>query len=291
MKKKIIIFSEYSKKKGHGHYIRSVRIFKELKKQKFNITLLINKNLQFIKKKIISQNNVIVILDFKFYAINFATLNNQNFYFFFETTKNYGGNSLSIDALNLSGKNYTGPKWYPYPASFFLNNKKKKSIKKNILITQGFTDSHNNLIKICSALLPLAKSFKFNLFVKTNKNIKLSENFLKKNNIKQINFKKNISNVYKKIDLAITGAGNTSFELNFFGIKCIYITQEKREIKRAKLLDREKFGYFCNINDKKDFLKKFTITLNNKKNSKKQESFFKHNGIQNIINLINKYAN
>ena len=202
--------------------------------------------------------------------------------------------ALSIDALNLSGKKYTGPKWYPYPDNFFLKtikNTKKRHKGYNILISQGFTDAHSNLVKVCSALLPLKKKLNLNLFVKTNNNIKLPKQFLKTNDIKEINFKKNISSVYRNIDIAITGAGNTCFELNFFNIKCVYITGEKREIKRAKILENKKFGYFCNINKNKEFLKKFIITLNNKKNSIKQKKFFFHNGMLNIINLIKKHEN
>ena len=144
---------------------------------------------------------------------------------------------------------------------------------------------------MCSALAPLKKNLNLNLFVKTNNKIKLPKQFLKINGIKEINFKKNISNVYRKIDVAITGAGNTCFELNFFNIKCIYITSEKREIKRAKILESKKFGYFCNINNNKEFLRKFVITLNAKKNSIKKKKFFNHNGMLNIINLINKHEN
>ena len=293
MKKKIVIFSEYSKEIGHGHLIRSKRIYNKLK-IKYNVELLINKNLKFIKKKIVSENNQLIIIDFKNYHTNISNFNKKNFYFFFETKKNFGKNSLSIDALNLSGKKYTGPKWYPYPENFFLKTikrTKKKQKKYNVLISQGFTDAHSNLVKVCSALLPLKKALNLNLFVKTNNNINLPKQFLKTNGIKEINFKKNISNVYRNIDVAITGAGNTCFELNFFNIKCMYITGEKREIKRAKILEKMKFGYFCNINNNKEFLKKFVKTLNNKKNSIKKKNFFNHNGMLNITNLIKKYEN
>lgn len=290
MKKKILIFSEYSKKIGHGHLIRSKRIYDKLKKN-YNVELLINKKLKFIKKKVNSENDQLIIVDFKNYPTNISNFNKKNFYFFFETKKNFGKNSLSIDSLNLSGKKYTGPKWYPYPDTFFLKTIKKKQKKYNIFISQGFTDAHNNLLKVCSALAPLKKNLNLNLFVKTNNKIKLPKQFLKINGIKEINFKKNISNVYRKIDVAITGAGNTSFELNFFNIKCIYITSEKREIKRAKILESKKFGYFCNINNNKEFLRKFVITLNAKKNSIKKKKFFNHNGMLNIINLINKHEN
>ena len=289
-KKKIIIFSEYSKKIGHGHLIRSTRIFDILKKS-FNVVLFVNKDVQFIKKKIISDNSQLIIFDFKYYPINFSKFNKKIFYFFFETKKNFGTNSLSIDALDLSGRSFTGPKWYPYPKTFFSKNIEIKKKQQNILITQGFTDAHNNLIKICTALLPLKKKFKFNLFIKTNNKIKLPEKFLIINNIKEINFKKDISKVYKKIDMAITGVGNTCFELNFFNIKCIYVSSEKREIKRAKLLEKKNFGHFCNITKNKEFIKKFTMIFNKKKVLKKQDSFFRHNGMQNIINLIKKYEN
>ena len=81
-KKKIIIFSEYSKKIGHGHLIRSTRIFDILKKS-FNVVLFVNKDVQFIKKKIISDNSQLIIFDFKYYPINFSNFNKKIFYFFF----------------------------------------------------------------------------------------------------------------------------------------------------------------------------------------------------------------
>ena len=86
MKKKILIFSEYSKKIGHGHLIRSKRIYDKLKKN-YNVELLINKKLKFIKKKVNSENDQLIIVDFKNYPTNISNFNKKNFYFFFETKK------------------------------------------------------------------------------------------------------------------------------------------------------------------------------------------------------------
>ena len=47
--KKIIIFSEHSKKKGLGHYIRSKRLYNCIKK-KFNTKFLFNKKKKKLEK-------------------------------------------------------------------------------------------------------------------------------------------------------------------------------------------------------------------------------------------------
>ena len=132
-----------------------------------------------------------------------------------------------------------------------------------------------------------------NCIVKTPKKIKLG--FKKINNIKIEQFinTKKISEIYKKTDLAITGCGNFSYELSFFGIPCVLVSSEKTEILRGKYFQKKGFCKFY----KPDNISKISIELNKLSNnysyyqkiSKKNIKYFKKNGLNNIAKLINKY--
>ena len=68
--KNILIFTEYSKKIGMGHFIRSERLYSSLKK-KYNCKFYVNKNKKFIKKLLKNKKNFsLVIYDFKNYEKN-----------------------------------------------------------------------------------------------------------------------------------------------------------------------------------------------------------------------------
>jgi spore coat polysaccharide biosynthesis predicted glycosyltransferase SpsG len=292
MKTKIFFFTEISKTIGGGHYHRTRRIFYYFKKKdnyksNYQFQFFLNLNQKQIENILKANNKIIVYFDLKNYPINYAKINKTNFYFFYESTKKFGQNTISIDGLDLTEKKYTGPKWYPYPINFFKAKKRSSKRTTNLLIAQGATDAHNNIKKIIKILENM----------KLNKKIKIyltSSVYAEKLNSKKINLKinylkytKDVSKIYKKIDLAITACGNMAWELNFFNINCFYLTSEKREIKRAKILEQKKFGIYCNPSNKKKVISKLSQFFKDTK-YKNRIKYFKHNGIKNIFNLIKK---
>ena len=147
-KKKIIIFTRHSRKIGLGHFIRSQRLYFELKK--FKCEFYVNKNKNFIILKLKKQNYfTIIIFDFKKYDKFFLKYSKNLFYILFDQHKIKKNNLISLNPLNLKkNDNLNGPKCFAFPNSFFRKNKKKTFKKKfNIFISQGGTDSNKNLKK------------------------------------------------------------------------------------------------------------------------------------------------
>ena len=158
-------------------------------------------------------------------------------------------NIVNINPLDLHLKN-SGPEFFTFPKNINkvklpINYISKKRI--NILIIQGGNDSNNQLQKLINFLEKNKREVKFNfrLMIKvlTKKNIKFNKpTFL-------IDSIKNINKLYEKTDIAISSVGNTSFELGYIGIPTIHFTIEKREKKRAQILEKLKLASFI----KKDF--------------------------------------
>ena len=153
-------------------------------------------------------------------------------------------NIKNISPLDLHLKN-SGPEFFAFPKNInkvkFLDNYNQKK-RINILIIQGGNDSNSQLQKLIKFLETKKKEikFKFRLIVKVldKKKIKCSKSTLLITNIKDIN------KIYKKTQIAISSVGNTSFELGYIGIPSIHFTIEKREIIRAKILDKLKLASF-----------------------------------------------
>ena len=236
--KKIAIIYEKSKKIGTGHYFRSLRL-KDLLKKKFIISLFNIKKKKEINK-ILKKKFDLNIFDLKTYP-KFHTKKKLI------TFENLGTNAQNIknfNPLDLHLKN-SGPEFFVFPKNInkvkLLNNYNQKK-RINILIIQGGNDSNSQLQKLINFLEINKKEikFKFRLIVKVldNKNIKCDKSTLLISNIKDIN------TLYKKTQIAISSVGDTSFELGYIGIPSIHFTIEKREIKRAKILDKLKLASF-----------------------------------------------
>ena len=292
MKKKLLFFTEYSKKIGKGHFYRTKQVFNKVSK-KNNFKLFINKNYKFINNILKKYKSDLVIYDFKKYSNKL--FKHKTKFIAFDNNKKYHEKLININPLRLSSKNYSGPEWYPYPSNFFQIKKKKRQNKYSLLIVQGATDAFNNLEKIIKCINFLdPKKFK-ECIIKTPKKIKI--NFKKINNIKikQLTSVKKISELYKKIDLAISGCGNTSYELSFFGIPCVLVSSEKTEISRGKYLQKKGFSKFYKPDRLKDISSELNKLSNNfsyyKKIRKKNINFFKKDGLRNTSLLIDRIIN
>ena len=222
MRKKIALFTEYSKKTGKGHYFRSLQIKNELIK-KYYCELRSNTNLIKINSLIKKNKYDLVIYDFKKYSK--TLFRNDTNYIAFDNKQKFHKNLININPLIFSNKVFHGPKWYPFPNDFFKTkiNKPKKNFY-SLLIVQGATDAYNNINKILKCLKYLNQT-KIKLCLikipQKNKVYFLEKNKIKIKNVSQI---KKISSLLKKIDLAITACGNFSLEISFFGIPSVTAT-------------------------------------------------------------------
>ncbi len=279
--KKILIVYEKSKKIGSGHYFRSLRLFQKLQKY-FDVSLVEIKNKKILKKKLFS-NYDLYILDLKKYPKLRA---NKNMVIF-ENLEKKIKNSIDINPLDLHLEN-SGPEFFLYPefinkVNYKIKFNKKKIIK--ILIVQGADDSNNKIYKLLKFLEKNKKkiNFKFKLIIKTLNKTKFK---IKKPN-REINKVINMSNVYKDINIAISSAGNTAFELGYIGIPTIHFTTEKREIKRSILFNKRNLGKFVSEDFNLIVSELNKIYLNDKyrKNLvKRRINFFrKKNKIINVI--------
>lgn len=281
--KKIAIIYEKSNKIGHGHYFRSKRLF-NLIRNKFNTKLFrvkSAKELKIIQKKKFD----LFILDLKKYH----NINYRNKNLLIESTLKKFKDLKSINPLDLNLQN-SGPEYYVYPKL----SQKKYSFKKkkiyNILIIQGGNDSNKQIKKLIK-FIELHKNkilFRFRLIVKTLKRLRIITNL----DVNQIFFLKNANQIYKNIDFAISSVGNTAFELGFIGIPTIHYTTEKREIFRAKILEKKKLGIFVTRKNKhlivNELNKIYSNTDYRKKKINKRIKFFRKKN--NLLKFITQYA-
>jgi spore coat polysaccharide biosynthesis predicted glycosyltransferase SpsG len=284
MKKKIGIIYQKSNRIGYGHYIRSLRLKKILNKRYKVICIELRKNSEILS--IIKKKYDLYIFDLKTYSKKIYQFKNA---VVFEDINHNLKKIKSINPLD-NGLQNSGPEYFIYPESF--KNKKKNFYNKNkfnILIVQGRNDSNNQLKKIINLLIINQKKIKFNFSIK----IKVKKKFkIKKNNF--INFLPNVKNeynIYKNIDFAISGVGNTAYELGYFGIPTIHFSAEKREIKRAIFFHKKKLAPYISVNKIKSIineLNKFYINDKYKKKiiHRRIKFFKKKNKIHNLINEI-----
>lgn len=288
MKNKILIFTRFSKKNGIGHLIRSQRLFNLLKK-KFNCRFYINKNNVFISNKLNQlENKTLIILDFKIYQKKLILNKNNLFYILFDQNKIKKRNLISINPLNLNTDSFfNGPRWFIFPKNF-LRAKKEKTFKKKfkIFISQGGTDSNNNLKKIIRSLNINDEKID-KVFVKIPK-----KNYVKIKHKKISYYYKlnNLFNVLNKTDIAISGCGNFSYEINFFKIPTIYISNEAKEIVRGKKYKTKGIGKFYRIKQLNKALEELKFLMNNKKYYNnmvnKRKNMFKKDRLKSIDNLV-----
>ena len=283
----IHIFCERSKIIGGGHYIRSNRLFNLLKKT-YKTYIHINLKEKKILKILNNKKKKILFFDYQNYKKKNYVNSKKNYYFFFDTEKNLNIRSTNICPLIFKNKKFYGPKWLVMP-----NNIIKKGIAKkikNILILQGLTDAKNNAKKIYLLIRDYCKQNNISIYIRKNiinKKEKILHNF---------SFKKDIHNFFsKKIDLAITGIGNSVFELEYQNIPCIFVSNLKHEIIRGKILQKKGIGKFFYPENRKAIIKELSKLCRSRKYRKmlifNQKKFFKKFDKKIYINLVNKIIN
>ena len=288
LKKKIVIFTHYSKKIGFGHYYRS-KLIKEKLAKKYNCELKVNKSINFIKIFNKERNKVnLIIYDFKYYYKNL--FQNNNNYIAFDNKIKFCKNLININPLTFSGYKYYGPSWFPYPDDFFLRKKKNKKKYFSLLVLQGATDAFNNMNKILKCIKYLNNKIIKVCKIKTLKNLNAINRSINDIKIKKVLNKKYASDIYNNIDLAITGCGNFSYETSFFGIPSVFVSSEKEEIKRGKIFQRKGFGKFFDPTKFKDIARELNKLANDstyyKIIQKRKIYAFRKNGLKNIVKLV-----
>ena len=292
---RIVIFTEFSKKIGAGHYVRSKRLYNFLKK-KYSTFIYVNKNFFFIKNFV--KNNflkTIFIFDFKNYKNHIYKTKRFCHYIYFDRSSKKKKFITNVNPLIPSNKRLTGPKWFVYPHSFFSLNKFKKNKKiKRVLICQGGTDANNNIIKLIKIIKNKIKDLEFELSVLVPENFSINKNLQKKYSIKFYSNVQKISQFLNRFNHIVTSCGSTSFEINFFGLSCTYVTSEPREIKLAKFLEKKGFGRFFKISQKQSILNDIHDNLRKKITKyryKNKIRYFRHDGLNNILKVILKIEN
>lgn len=289
----IVIFSEFSKKIGMGHYVRSKRLYKYLKKN-FKVFYHLNKSKNFIKCYTIKNaENITYIFDFKNYENIEYNIQKKCNYLFFDKNEKNKKNVFHLNPLLPWKKKLSGPKWFCYPPDFFLV-KKNKNKNKKILICQGGTDAHNNINSLIRIIKNEIGNIKVDLNVLTPKKFKINQKLKKKYSIKFFKNIKNMSKFLIKFDHVVTSCGGLSYEINSLGINCTYISSEPREIKLAKFLEKKKFGKYFQIKQKKQirsYIYKNLTRTNKSSELKNKIRYFRHNGLRNISKLIQNINN
>ena len=146
------------------------------------------------------------------------------------------------------------------------------------------------LNKILSEIIKnkLRLNFKYKIFYKSlSKKVHFQESYP---NVKYINKIKDICKLYRKIDFAISSVGNTAFELGFIGVPTIHITKEKREIPRAKKLQKLGLGKYINNNKLYEIIEELNKFIKNKQYTnnliRSRIKFFKQKNL--LLKIINE---
>jgi spore coat polysaccharide biosynthesis predicted glycosyltransferase SpsG len=242
---------------------KNSEILSKIRKKKYNLHLFDLKN---YSKKIYKLKNVLV----------------------FENINQKLKKIISINPLDNDLPN-SGPEYFIYPESFKNKKKKFEFLKKklNILVVQGRNDSNNQLKKLIKILIFNKKKIQFDFTI--NVKVKKSFNIKKNNLIKFLPTFKNEYDIYKNIDLAISGVGNTAYELGYLGIPTIHFSAEKREVNRAKFFHKKKLAPYIAPGKTKFIINELNKFYINDKYRKKiiynRIRFFKRN------NKISKFIN
>ena len=291
---KIVIFTEFSKKKGLGHYVRTKRLYDFLKKN-YKTSYYINKKKSFILNYLKDNTfKTIFLFDFKDYNNHNYKIKKNFFYIYFDCTFKKES-ILNINPLIPSKNYFSGPKWFAYPENFFSKKIFNKRTKyKKILICQGGSDANNNITSLIGAIKNRIKDIEFELNVLVPQAYRINQIQKTKYSVKYHTNIKNMGNFLNQFDHIVTSCGLLSYEINFFGIDCTYVTSEPREIKLAKYFEKKNFGKFFKISQKKDLLNHIYYNIQKTKIKKltiDKIRYFKHNGLDNITKLILKIKN
>ena len=279
MKETIIIKTDGNNEIGLGHIYRSLNLAKELKKNNLKIVFLtkspivkkiipkiftikkINNNTKELQNFLNKLNPKIVIIDkLKENSNELKILDRKsNVVGIDYTAKNKKILKFGINMLyqksGIHGKNcFSGFNLTILSDPIKNTNPIKISKKvKKILVIQGGSDTPCNTPLIIDSLNEVYENIQINVIVGASfecwKKLKESmDNSI--HPVKLFHDVKNIGEIMKKNDMAITGGGMTSLELCHLGIPSIIICGASFENETSLLLEKNGFGINLGYNKK-----------------------------------------
>ncbi len=309
---KIIYLLNCSKKNGFGHLTRSILVAEELKKQKFEVfILLVNPNKFFIKfvkhfktfllyeknqkviaKKIneLSESRNFDSLFVDDYDLKQKFYNNlsKNIKKFSISDGNYSDKNINIifdQSLSLpKKKNITSNKKFIIINKNAFKPKKKEINQKNTYKIGIFLGANCKISKIKNILKAIYKfnisKYSFNFFILGDYSKNLNK-LIKKKNISKIKFFKNLNskiflNKFYKSDLAIGEGGNAALERYVMQIPSLNFLTNKNQKKILNLRLNKKLFYANKKQFKNSYLYYFSeinLFLRNFKNFKKRSKY------------------
>lgn len=163
-------------------------------------------------------------------------------------------------------------KFIPLASVFQDKHHIRKPVKekvKNIVVTQGGSDTYGFTPKIIKALYPVHADIDINVVIGPNflHNDRLNDAVgSSPRTFNVIKGSKDISGLMLEADMAISAGGNTLFELACLGVPAIVICAEFFEVETADRLQKEGFGInlgFGKYVDEKEIYKSISLLIHN----------------------------
>lgn len=182
--------------------------------------------------------------------------------------------------VNKECKLLTGLKYVLLREEFSLGRQLKKFKKQeqlNIFINMGGVDKDNYTLRICEMLSKIGEAQNFNYLIVVGENYKhfnelkkfLEHNFTNFQTFKNV---RNICEIMRCSDLAISAMGSTTWELISQGIPCLILSIAENQKIHLKVIEQSKiaevltdltyFGFktqFLNFTQNKEGLKKLSM--------------------------------
>ncbi len=160
--------------------------------------------------------------------------------------QNYRATDYKYKITNKKTKVIAGSKYVLLRNEFYKHRRKtiNKSVK-NILVSSGGSDFYNQSLRIVKILYDYTKDNSIKLHISVNNNFKslLELKRLGRNNkdIILYNNVRNMAELMKKMDLAISAAGSTVWELLYIGVPTILMITTENQKDIATKLDRDSY--------------------------------------------------
>jgi spore coat polysaccharide biosynthesis predicted glycosyltransferase SpsG len=207
---------------------------------------------------------------------------------------------IRINPLYYTDDAINDPGYIALGKEFICANKNSKIIKYkvgNILITQGGSDTYGLTPKIINALNEIEESVHINVVVgPAFKNYEELDEVIKKSkrHFNLIHNAQNMCQLIQNADLAITGGGNTMFEIACLGVPAIVVCGDTFEEETADRMDKwgivDNLGFGLNVSQKKILKKTRLLMKDTKKRSEMSINGRKRidgRGAERVVQLIN----
>ena len=193
-------------------------------------------------------------------------------------------------------------KFIPLASVFQDKHRIPKEIKEdveNILVTQGGSDTYGFTPKIAKALYNVPANISINVVLGPNFSHDSELNDMMEESPRKLNLireKNDLSDLMLETDLAISGGGNTLFELACLGVPTIVVCGETFEVITANRLQKEGFcinlGFGKNVDEREIYntVNRLFCDANLRINmSTKGKKLIDGSGIKRMVEAITKF--